>query len=181
MTLRRSVPPLACLALACCVPPAPEPTPAPPSARPAVEPSPAPASVITTPTVASADWIDAPQTPGDWNYGRVDGGSLARFDAASPVFGIGCMAGSSRVVLLRYGAAVSADTPMIVRTETADRTLTARPANDGGSVSAALPPRDPLLDAMAFSKGRFAVEVAGVPALYLPAWPEVTRVIEDCR
>jgi hypothetical protein len=44
-----------------------------------------------------------------------------------------------------------------------------------------IPARDPLLDAMAFSKGRFAVEVTGGAPLYVPAYPEVTRVIEDCR
>ena len=38
-----------------------------------------------------------------------------------------------------------------------------------------------LLDAMAFSRGRFAIDVNGLPSLYLPAWPEVGRVIEDCR
>ena len=178
MTLRYPANAFVCFALAACVPPAPEPTPAPPAALPA----PAPASVVLpSPSVAPASWVDAPQTPGDWSYGRIDGGSLARFGASSPVFGVGCMAGSARVVLLRYGADSSAETPMIVRTETADRALAAQPSNDGGSVSAALPVRDPLLDAMAFSKGRFAVEVAGAPAVYLPAWPEVTRVIEDCR
>ncbi len=41
--------------------------------------------------------------------------------------------------------------------------------------------RDPLFDAMAISKGRFAVEVGGEATLYVPSWPEVTRVIEDCR
>jgi hypothetical protein len=50
-----------------------------------------------------------------------------------------------------------------------------------GATAAQLAARDPLLDAMAFSKGRFAVDVPGLPPLYLPAWPEVTRVIEDCR
>jgi len=38
-----------------------------------------------------------------------------------------------------------------------------------------------LLDAMALARGRFAVEVAGYPALYLPNWAEVARVVEDCR
>ncbi|MGE5953581.1 MAG: hypothetical protein ACM308_08200 [Qipengyuania vulgaris] len=42
-------------------------------------------------------------------------------------------------------------------------------------------PKSPLLDAMALTKGRFAVETPGLPTLYLPAWAEVTRVIEDCR
>ena len=38
-----------------------------------------------------------------------------------------------------------------------------------------------LLDAMAFSSGRFAVDLPGRSVLYLPSWPEVSRVIEDCR
>jgi len=33
---------------------------------------------------------------------------------------------------------------------------------------------------MALSKGRFAVETQGLETLYVPAWPEMTRVIEDC-
>lgn len=40
---------------------------------------------------------------------------------------------------------------------------------------------DPLLEQMAFSRGRFLVAVEGGPSLVVPAWPEVGRVIEDCR
>ena len=48
-------------------------------------------------------------------------------------------------------------------------------------VAVALTPRDPVLDAMAFSRGRFLVEQAGMPTLVVPAWAEVGRVTEDCR
>ena len=44
-----------------------------------------------------------------------------------------------------------------------------------------LPPADPLLDQIAFSRGRFLVQAEGGPSLILPAWPEPARVIEDCR
>ena len=40
---------------------------------------------------------------------------------------------------------------------------------------------DRQLDAMAFSRGRFMLEVSGLPTLVLPAWAEVGKVIEDCR
>ncbi len=47
---------------------------------------------------------------------------------------------------------------------------------------------DPLLDALAFSRGRIGVIVlqsAGSPVqsvqLVVPAWPEIARVVEDCR
>lgn len=178
MTLRRSTVALACLAVACCSPPAPEPTPAPPAARPAATAVPASTPLAPSP----ADWIDAAQTPGDWSYRPVSGGSLAQFGMrGKPVLGLGCMATSRRVALIRYDTQSARDVPMIVRTETADRTLTAKPSQDGNDVSTALQARDPLLDAMALSKGRFAVEVSGAQALYVPSWPEVTRVIEDCR
>ena len=68
---------------------------------------------------------------------------------------------------------------VVIRTETGSRALRMEPKGSGYSVS--LNPRDPLLDTMAITRGRFAVEVEGETPLYLPAWAEVTRVIEDCR
>jgi hypothetical protein len=69
-----------------------------------------------------------------------------------------------------------------VLTEFESRSLDAIPArSDPASIVARLPAQDPLLDAMAFSKGRFALEVAGLQTLYVPSWAEITRVIEDCR
>jgi hypothetical protein len=40
---------------------------------------------------------------------------------------------------------------------------------------------DPLLDAIATSRARIGVTIGSGPALVIPAWPEVARVIEDCR
>ena len=40
---------------------------------------------------------------------------------------------------------------------------------------------DPLLDAIAFSRGRVAFSVGSAPALVVPSWSELSRVIEDCR
>jgi len=54
-------------------------------------------------------------------------------------------------------------------------------AGPPAALAVSLAARDPLLDAMAFSRGRFAVETAGLPTLYVPSWTEVSRVIEDCR
>jgi hypothetical protein len=39
---------------------------------------------------------------------------------------------------------------------------------------------DPLLDAIAFSRGRFMVTGGGA-TLAIPSWPEAARSIEDCR
>mgnify|MGYP006891167444 CR=1 FL=1 len=70
---------------------------------------------------------------------------------------------------------------MTIRTESMERDL---PTNTGDRTElrtwSYLNATDPLLDAMALTKGRFAVEV-GAAKLYLPSWAEVSRVIEDCR
>ena len=71
---------------------------------------------------------------------------------------------------------------MLVRTETQERRLTASPVHSGAPlIVAELAASDPLLDAIAFSRGRFAVDVPGTAPVYVPAYPEITRVVEDCR
>lgn len=81
--------------------------------------------------------------------------------------------------LSRAGAAT---TPMTVRTNATTRTLAVQPTGATPAYAAvALPPSDPLLDAIAFTRGRFTLEQAGTPPLVLPPWSEVARVIEDCR
>lgn len=85
----------------------------------------------------------------------------------------------SRQIALSAIARVPGANAITIRTETLDRAL--RADTSDSSVTAVLSASDPLLEAMAFSKGRFAVLVAGGPQLFLPAWPEVTRVIEECR
>ncbi len=167
MTFKRLAP-FGLLALAACVPqPAAPPAPTPPP-RPVERPAP-------PPPPPSANWMDAPQTPGEWSYG---GGRASYGAAQGTVFSLNCDRGAGRITLARAGSAAGR-VSMRVLTETTSRVLDAAP--DGGNVAAVLPARDPLLDAMAFSKGRFAVEVAGLPTLYLPSWIEVSRVIEDCR
>jgi hypothetical protein len=92
-----------------------------------------------------------------------------------------CDAATRRVTLTRAGAATGA-LPLTVITTTATRPLEATPVpGDPSRVGVTFSAGDPALDAMAFSRGRFAIEVTGLPALYLPAWPEVGRVVDDCR
>lgn len=86
---------------------------------------------------------------------------------------------AEREINLSVMGRLSRTDAITIRTETLDRTI---PASGNETLAvAALNPADTLLDAMAFSKGRFAVEPAGGAPLYLPAWPEVTRVVEECR
>lgn len=135
------------------------------------------------PVAAPADWRDAAQTAGTWRWALEGGNSAASFGVAgfTPVVLMVCERAKARVILMRSGAA-SAAVPMAVRTTTTMRPLASDPAiSPPGWLALALPARDPLLDGIAFSRGRFAFEAAGLETLYLPAWPELSRVIEDCR
>ena len=129
-------------------------------------------------------WMDAPITPGDWTYIDQGAFSFATYGTAQGgvVFGMRCDKANHKVSLDRISAQAEA-VPMRIETESMTRLFTADPEQSGQVhiLRAQLPAADPFLDAMALSKGRFAVELVGEPTLYLPSWPEVTRVIEDCR
>ena len=170
--------------IAACVPapdstPAPAPTPTPVTRAPAPAPAPAP---------TYSNWMDAPRTPGDWTY-STEQVANARYSSAEYAGTNGEMLAritcspTGNVILQRYADPRSPyNRTMTIRTETATRSLQAPVDPEGQNMFAAVvPARDPLLDAMALTKGRFALELANAPTLYLPAWAEVTRVIEDCR
>jgi hypothetical protein len=161
--------------------PAPLPAPQQQSYQPAPRP-PAPMGPATPPPAspgapALAAWADAPLSPGRWVYQPSPGaGSRALFGPANaPSFQIAC--NSARLLTLtRSGAGAGA---LTIRTSSTVRALPAAPTAQG--LSAQLAAGDPLMDAIAFSRGRFAVEAPGAPALVIPAWPELARVVEDCR
>jgi hypothetical protein len=56
-------------------------------------------------------------------------------------------------------------------------------ANDTNSAYLAvdIAAADPILDAMAFSRGRVLVEMEGQQPIILPSWAEIARIVEDCR
>lgn len=168
---------LAALVTACAAVPKPLPVPV-PVPRPVPMPRPAP---VPPP----ADWRDASQTPGDWSWEKVNGVSVASFGQRniSFVFRISCAADKRAVGIGISGIAQPGD-PVVFTTTSIKRAVPAATGSASGilgTVGVSLAPRDPLLDAIAFSRGRFMVEVAGFAPLYLPSWPEISRVIEDCR
>jgi hypothetical protein len=149
----------AALLAGCAARPKPAPSPA-PVARPAPAPP-----VAEAPAGAPADWPDRPLSPGDWTYAGHPGGSEARYGAA---LRLRCDSGRRSLTILRAGAGGA----LRVRTTYGERSIAA---------GAALAAGDPLLDEMAFSRGRFAVEADGLEPLIVPAWAEPARVVEDCR
>lgn len=118
------------------------------------------------------------QTPGNWTYS----GGTARYGSPGAVlFALACNRTQGTVSLVRTGNSATS-LPMTVATTSVTQALSVDPAPNGQpQLTATLRNSDPLLDAMAFSRGRFAIEVNGLPTLYLPAWAEIGRVIEDCR
>ena len=170
--LRHAGAALALAILASCAP-RPAPTPSPPTAPP---PTPPPASPPPAAPAALA-WDEAPLSPGDWTYREEASGSSALFGSPQgPSFIVRCEP-SRQVSLIRAGAATGAT--LTLRASSGARALPATPRPEG--LAASLAAGDALLDALVFSRGRFAVEAEGQPLLVLPAWPEPARVVEDCR
>ncbi|WP_247711787.1 hypothetical protein [Qipengyuania qiaonensis] len=103
-------------------------------------------------------------------------------DARDPILGLRCDR-QRRIISIGRKADASREVPIVIRTETATRQFSTHPAQGsvGPILSLDIPANDRFLDAIALTRGRFAVEAPGLSTLYLPAWGEVTRVIEDCR
>ncbi len=124
------------------------------AAPPPVEPPPV--------QTAAEDWRDLPLSPGDWSY------DPATNEARYADFSLRCDPARRQIVAMRAGGSG----PLRLRTTYGERVLPA-----GGSLAAS----DPILDEMAFTRGRFTVDDPGAATLVLPAWPEPARVVEDCR
>lgn len=159
---------------------APQPLPAP---APRQAPPPAPATHAD-----ATNWRDLPQTPGVWTYVAEPAGSVVRFGqpGAGSQLLIRCDRTRPAIVLQRAGFGTSA-APATIFTSSTRRRLSAMPATADPAPGAAIPfeiafaVRDPLLDAIVFSRGRFMLEMGGAQTLVLPVWSELGRVIEDCR
>ena len=163
--------------LAACVPAGrpPEGPPAPPPARIAT-----PAPFTPVPELGS-DWRDWPLTPGEWRYRRDARGTVALFgqSGADALLLLRCDPGERRMFLSVSGTDA---TPLTLRASSTARVVPVQPTGGAPAyIAAAFAPTDPLLDALAFSRGRFVVEQAGRPPLVVPAHAEIGRVTEDCR
>jgi hypothetical protein len=139
-------------------------------------------SSVNAQTVAAAlDLSTAIPIAGSWIYSTTAYGGEASFVNASalPQLTIRCTRATRRITIAK--PASGAAPFLTVWTSAQARALPAsfNPATQ--RLSADLMTYDPLLDAIAFSRGRFGVSVSGTTPLVVPAWAEVARVIEDCR
>lgn len=163
------------LLLAGCVGAPKEAPPAPPAPQPAPTP-PAPAM--------SKDWRAWPVAKGDWSYQQgQDGGSVASFGTPGQpaLVAFRCEMPARRIHVLRGAAASTQPGSQIVIHTSFGTTQWPVSTRTNGTTGAVRASNDPVLDQIAFSRGRFAIEVPGAAPVAVPNWPEITRVIEDCR
>ncbi|MEO5808921.1 MAG: hypothetical protein ABIR51_02420 [Sphingomicrobium sp.] len=133
----------------------------------------APASAQLAAVAAFESARSVPLAPGGWAYVASSVASESTFAVA---LRIRCDRAARQVTIQRLGVAPVpgvALQPMLIATDSMARVLPGAAASLGA--------RDPLLDAIAFSRGRFVVTGGGGGMLVLPAWPEAARSIEDCR
>jgi hypothetical protein len=136
-------------------------------------------SAQTAAPPAAPDFTYAIPLAGSWNYASAGGEATFLNASAMPQLTIRCDRTTRRISISKPATVVA---PFLnVWTSSAARNVPASFDPATKRVTIQLAAYDPLLDALAFSRGRFAVYVAGSPPLVLPAWPEVARVIEDCR
>ncbi|MBA3577088.1 MAG: hypothetical protein H0W39_05685 [Sphingomonas sp.] len=122
-----------------------------------------------------------PAISGTWLYRPFAGGSesLFRDGAQAQRLAIRCNR-ATRVVSIVRSAVPAAAPTLSIWTSSMARSLPSR-FDAARNLSADLNARDPLLDAIAYSRGRFATAAAGAPMATIPTSPEAVRVIEDCR
>jgi hypothetical protein len=107
-----------------------------------------------------------PIATGQWSYVTTTTGSEARYGAH---IAIRCDRATRTVSITRMNLP---NASLTISTSELTRALPV-----GGRLFA----NDPLLDAIAFSRGRFLVSSGSEPVLAIPNWPEAARSIEDCR
>lgn len=172
----RLLPVAALLAFSACTAPSP-----PPAPQPAPLPKPVIITPVQTPKEPAGEWVDWPLAPGDWVYRQDQRGSIALFGpiGANALVTLRCDRTLRKVYLAREGRSVG---PIVIRSSSAMKEFASAPT--GGTppyIATEIAPSDPILDAMALSRGRIAINVAGQQPIAIPSWAEITRIVEDCR
>lgn len=132
-------------------------------------------------TVAIPDLTTFAPIAGYWSYNPASDGSEAQFVSASgyPQLWVRCTRSTREISISRPASAPAA--VMNVWTSSASRSVASSFNPATRRLTIELGNADPLLDAIATSRGRLGFASGGESALVVPAWAEVARVIEDCR
>jgi len=140
------------------------------------------ALALTVPcSLAAQDLGTATPIAGNWSYAATADGSEASFANASgsPQLWLHCTRATRRVTIAKLA---SGPAPFLnVWTSSVTRSIASSFNPATGRLTIDLSAYDPLLDALAASRGRVGFSVAGQAGLVVPPWAEAVRVIEDCR
>ncbi|RVU03849.1 hypothetical protein EOE18_13365 [Novosphingobium umbonatum] len=157
---------------ACTVPPAAPPAPAPVVAAPRPAPP---------PVAQPLDWQSAPVAEGHWQLDTGHRPAQARFAAPSQQLTAQCSSDHRFVQITLHASHSAPLTPTLAITTSRGQRVLDASLLEGSRLLVNLPVGEKLLDAIAFSRGRWMVEVPGLAPLILPATPEFGRVVDDCR
>jgi hypothetical protein len=129
----------------------------------------------------SPDLGTAAPIEGNWTYAAATDGSQATFanSLGTPQLWVHCTRATRRVTISKPASAAA---PLLnVWTSSLTRAVPSSFNPATGRLTIDLAPYDPLLDAIATSRGRAGFTAGAEPPLVIPAWPEIAHVIEDCR
>ena len=138
---------------------------------------------IPPPASPAPEWRDAPLTPGEWVYRREGTATSAMFVSPQDqvLLSLTCHRERTSITIGRAGSG-GGPVPATILTTYSAKPFSIAPAGpESNTLLLSLRANDPVLDEIAFSRGRFGLEVNGLPTLLLPARAEIGRVIEDCR
>ena len=130
----------------------------------------------------NVDWRDLTMMAGEWRWAREGTLSVARFALPNGAerFSLSCDP-ARKTVTLRQPSYATGEQPLTITTTSTRRVVTGQGSGSAPYVIAVtFAANDPLLDAIAFSRGRFMIET-GLDWSIAPSHPEISRVIEDCR
>ena len=138
-----------------------------------------PASLAAqTPT---PDLSTATTLGGNWTYATATGGSEATFadGSGNPQLWVHCTRATRRVTIAKPASAAVPFLNVWTSSLTCNVPASFNPATMRLTIELAA--FDPLLDAIASSRGRVGFSIGTQPALVVPPWAEASRVFEDCR
>jgi len=138
-------------------------------------------SLLAQTTTSSRDYSTAVAVGGNWTYAKSPDGSEATFVGATnqPQIIFHCALATRRVTIAKPATAVAPFLTIWTSSETRSAPASFNPATQ--RLTADFAAFDKILDAIAFSRGRVAFGVGSAPALVIPPWSEISRVVEDCR
>jgi hypothetical protein len=138
-------------------------------------------ALLVASSAGAEDLSTATPIAGSWSYAPAQDGSEAVFANAggSPQLWVHCSRATRRVMISK--ADTVATPAMNVWTSSLSRSVASSFNPATGRLTIDLANYDPLLDAIASSRGRIGFSAGSQQPLVVPTWAEVARVIEDCR